>query len=226
MVTQPLSARRCQGWDVPARVPAAPQGPLWDRPVPITYRLAFLPLRARKTHRPPWSLGMKGKSEGGCRVGSGAGEGWGHTHGIPSRAGDALGALENNSSGGECVSLPARGVGWGWDGTGTPAKAGMDSPCPVHLAWDTHTADSSDPTSYKDPMAQGQDGQRPAQGASKAGRAMGRGHYAAANPGGHPHSLAGRGIRGSRGGRGFLVSHQLQGIPAGERSIMPAPGTS
>lgn len=41
--------------------------------MPITYRLAFLPLRARKPHRPPWPLGKKDESEG---RGAGGEQGW------------------------------------------------------------------------------------------------------------------------------------------------------
>jgi len=78
----------------------------------------------------------------------------------------------------------------GWDGMEgrAPTKAGMDSPCPVHSAWDTHTGDSNDAASYGHPPAQGKGRQRPAQG---AGRAIGRAHHAAANPRDTPtHRLA------------------------------------
>lgn len=43
-------------------------------------------------------------------------------------------------------------------------------------------------------------------------------------PKGHPHSPAGQVTQGSQGGQGFPVSHRPQGIPAGEKSVMPAPG--
>lgn len=39
---------------------------------------------------------------------------------------------------------------------------------------------------------------------------------------GQPYSLAAQVIQDSQGVQGFLVSHQLQEIPAGQRSIMPA----
>lgn len=44
-------------------------------------------------------------------------------------------------------------MGWRWGGDqmGAPTKAGIGSPCPVHLAWDTHPGDSSDPASYGKP---------------------------------------------------------------------------
>lgn len=41
---------------------------------------------------------------------------------------------------------------------------------------------------------------------------------------GQPYSLAAQVIQDSQGVQGFLVSHQLQEIPAGQRSIMPASG--
>lgn len=46
------------------------------------------------------------------------------------------------------------------------------------------------------------------------------------HPRGHPHSPAGRGTRGSRGGRGFLAPHQFQGIPVGEKRVTAVPQES
>lgn len=49
-------------------------GSVWGTLVPTTYRLSFLPLRARKPCWPPWALGRKEENE---RWGEGRKQGWG-----------------------------------------------------------------------------------------------------------------------------------------------------
>lgn len=70
------------------------------------------------------------------------------------------------------------------------------------------------------PPAQGAGKQRLAQ---EAGRAM-ESPLCSSKARGHPYSLAAQVIQDSQGVQGFLVPQQLQEIPAGQRSIMPASG--